>query len=61
MEITRKVSCMPRMFCMKKDVSGKVEEYILVYTTNTDCEYRVDNVLLGKKPKSIWRSRHWKK
>lgn len=33
---------MPRMFCMKKDVSGKVEEYILVYTTNTDCGYRVD-------------------
>lgn len=26
----------------KKDVSGKVEEYILVYTTNTDCGYRVD-------------------
>ena len=33
---------MPRMFCMKKNVSGKVEEYILVYTTNTDCGYRVD-------------------
>lgn len=26
----------------KKDDSGKVEEYILVYTTNTDCGYRVD-------------------
>lgn len=26
----------------KKDVFGKVEEYILVYTTNTDCGYRVD-------------------
>lgn len=33
---------MPRMFCMKKDVSGKVEENILVYTTNTDCGYKVD-------------------
>lgn len=33
---------MLRMFCMKKDVSGKVEEYILVYTTNTDCGYKVD-------------------
>lgn len=42
LEITRKVSCMPRMFCIKKNVSGKVEEYILVYTTNTDCGYRVD-------------------
>lgn len=26
----------------KKDVFGKVEEYILVYMTNTDCGYRVD-------------------
>lgn len=26
----------------KKDDSGKVEEYILVYTTNTDCGYKVD-------------------
>lgn len=41
----------------KKDDSGKVEEYILVYTTNTDCGYKVDRCSSREEAEKLMEQR----